>query len=166
MCVWSATYFSHTEEIRSANADGKYVISIYCSISPIENESQTQFRCSFYCFQFPQLLSHCYTCKSKTLTGTLHIFVEMSVIFYLMAQGIVSGYLGRVYLGWSLILHSSGIHPMKQFAHNLFLPCCHCTEASSRVSSYKNAKYLHIIHMKYIWGVVYNARIGACLSVK
>ena len=36
---------------------------------------------------------------------------------------------------------NTGIHPMKQFAHNWYLPCCQCTETCSHVSFIQNDIY-------------------------
>ena len=57
--------------------------------------------------------------------------------FWSWSWSTISGYLGRVHLEWPLILFSKGILPMMQLPHNLFLPSCPCTGASSRVSLYK-----------------------------
>ena len=39
---------------------------------------------------------------------------------------------------------NTGIHRMKQFAHNLYLPCCQCTETCSHVSFGNNNFYMPV----------------------
>ena len=87
-----------------------------------------------------------------THTHTLRLVVELVYDTTWLLRGVMAKWLARWPQQWVV----EGVPEMKQFAHNWYLPCCHCTATCSHVSS---------IYVSYICGNIIYLYISYILHV-